>query len=112
MAWDSGTLVENILKQLAYHDKSVRDVDYVEHERGWCSWTEFVQAFGDYKGDYVAYDKLNSSFAVVGRNLSWWLKLVHNHNCEAYSEWVFYEPIVQPEEHVIPLKADIIDKFK
>jgi hypothetical protein len=37
MARDSGTLVKNILEQLSYHDKSICDIEYVEHERCWSS---------------------------------------------------------------------------
>lgn len=104
-------LIDKIIEQLSCAGKTVHDVKYVEHDRGWCTWTEFVQAFGDFTGPYMNYDKLTNSFAVVGPNASWWLKLEHNYSCEAYSKWVFTEPIVQPEEHVIPTKADIIDKW-
>ena len=95
------SLIDDVLRIVEEHE-----IRAVEHEGGWCTWSELLSVPGILdKRDYYDYGWL-STFVVYGDD--WVLEFDRNQHDEFYNKWVFASIKKSTDKHVVPERSKIL----
>jgi hypothetical protein len=103
------SLVDDVLCVLRAEWKSSDDIKAVEHEDGWCSWSELISVPGIREHhDYHNYGWLRH-FVVRGDN--WMLEFDRNQADEYYNKWVFASTEMTTHRRAVPELSRLITRY-